>query len=398
MFYRATINANGGNVVTVDGKKKLIRSLKRARPVELPARVLIGYASNCDAARIAVHQGTNVVVWAFVDIASAQSDDRYRRRTQAHETLTPTTNLNLTAVEDLINELDLNGYDVVHLISVGGWNGPHLSPHVSAFEWYSSFKTHLGDLFHGIDWDLEGNDDLNSPLNLFTIECLEKIGDISRLVHQGRWRVRFWYYLRKGDRRLPLVVSTDGYVVSMAPPQSYLDINGSKRFSRQVNWTDEGRGWHDNFSYFGRNVYAFVLKRYGNWIDLVSIQLYESYSRADYAVLVDGQQPSDFLINFVQQLASSENFLVDFSEDVETRMQEENVTLPLSKLVFGFANGWALDTDNKALFIEPDEVSVAWDFLLREQLLPRGFMFWSIDVEGLNGIYLARELSLILDL
>lgn len=45
-------------------------------------------------------------------------------------------------------------------------------------------------MFHGIDWDLEGNDDLNSPYNYFTKDCLDKMGQISHLMKQGKtWRV-----------------------------------------------------------------------------------------------------------------------------------------------------------------------------------------------------------------
>ena len=43
---------------------------------------------------------------------------------------------------------------------------------------YDKWKDKVGDMFHGIDWDLEGHDDLDSPTNIFSIECLEKMGSI----------------------------------------------------------------------------------------------------------------------------------------------------------------------------------------------------------------------------
>jgi beta-glucosidase len=71
------------------------------------------------------------------------------------------------------------------MASVGGWNGAHINPLISSSEWYQTFKREVGDLFHGIDWDLEGHDDLSSTSNFFTLDCLDKVGEISRMAKQG---------------------------------------------------------------------------------------------------------------------------------------------------------------------------------------------------------------------
>ena len=196
----------------------------------------------------------------------------------------------------------------------------------------------------------------------------------------------------------------DGRFVSMAPPQSYLDI-GSKRFSRYVNLTDteqERHDWHGDFSYFGANVYAYILQCYGDYVDLVSIQFYESYSRAGKAVYHDGMSASDYLIRFVETLvvANEETLYVDFSNDPDVGMLgHQNVSLPLQKLIFGLGNGWTgAAGDDKALYIAPDQLEAAWTALRKRNLMPRGFMFWTINAEGTNGIYLAHELCRILQM
>jgi len=74
------------------------------------------------------------------------------------------------------------------------------------------------------------------------------------------------------DRSQLFLLSADGLFVGMAPPQSYLDIYSSN-WSRFVNLTDPEREWHSDFHYFGNNVYAYILKKYAKFLDLVSIQV-----------------------------------------------------------------------------------------------------------------------------
>jgi beta-glucosidase len=164
-----------------------------------------------------------------------------------------------------------------------------------------------------------------------------------------------------------------------------------------VNLTDHERQWHNEFSYFGANVYAYVLHKYGHWVDFVSVQFYESYSKAAQAVYHNKIAPSVYLQRYVESLsANHETFYVDFSQDPSVGMEGQNVSLPLSKLVLGLANGWGGQTsDYKAIYISPVEAGIAWKALGKQ--IPRGFMFWTIDLEGMNDIYLAHDLNKILD-
>ena len=120
----------------------------------------------------------------------------------------------------------------------------------------------------------------------------------------------------------------------MAPPQSYLNPS-NPQFSRYVNITDPTRPWHSEFHYFGSNVYSYILAKYGNHIDLVSIQLYESYSDGAMAVHHDGTSADDYLVEFVYNttIRQKSKFYVDFSMDPTLFVEEQYVDFPLSKLV-----------------------------------------------------------------
>jgi hypothetical protein len=195
-------------------------------------------------------------------------------------------------------------------------------------------------------------------------------------------------------------IETDGKFVSMAPPQSYMNIKSS-HFSRYVNLTDPTANRpapYSTFTYYGSNVYAYLVQQYGDWIDLISIQFYESYSEASYKIKHDGNAASDYLLEYIDDLVSSnESFYVNFTEDLEVGLSAQNVSLPLGKLVFGFGNGWARTSDRIA-YISSDQVNITWRRLsqISPTKRPRGFMFWTINSEGENGIFLAKELYGIL--
>jgi hypothetical protein len=234
----------------------------------------------------------------------------------------------------------------------------------------------------------------------------------------------------------------DSYWIGIAPPQSYLDMvtdndDNAKighRFSRYVNLTDPMRPWHAHFSYYGANVYAYLLVKYGDYIDFISIQFYESYSRAADAVFRNGQTPAAYLNHYLTLLSQqNDSFHVDFGNDhpdltlndddtnignskredttaIVARaagMSPTRVSVPRSKLVLGLANGWALNPDlkdtGKVFFLRPDEeLRQLWKSLEEEEaqednmhrlLLPRGFMFWTINEEGQNHVSLASSLA-----
>jgi hypothetical protein len=331
----------------------------------LPERVLVSYTTDCSPkVEHAVRNGVNVVIWAFCELVSTTVD---------HVTTTTLSNNNVTCVcrfdrdcaKEMIDKLDAEGYHhVVHLVSFGGWNGPHLP---TGQEWmaedmYYAWREHCGNIFHGVDWDLEGHDRLDSPTNVFSKPCLDCMGRFSELAKQ------------------------DGYIIGMAPPQSYLDIDTSA-FSRRVNLTDNKREWHSEFHYFGANVYAYLLAKYGTFIDFVSIQFYESYSRAGMEIYHHNKDPAEYLYMYVHKLTIDQqgSFLVDFEQDSSLDYASGNVNFPLTKLVFGFANGWApaagtdavVDiTNDKVCYFDPKQIAKAWKKIVESQLTPRGLMYW----------------------
>lgn len=213
LWYRNTIQENGRNIQrrgpeelsAVESGEKRQRSLYPIHESErqgrgLPDKVLIGYGSDCDAVRRAVADGVNVVIWSFLDVRTVDPSP------DSQGDAIISTNLNLPRIRALRVELDQVGYgDVLHFASVGGWNGAHLDPKLSATEWYQTFNESVGDLFQGIDWDLEGNDQMNSPYNFFTLDCLDKIGEISRMAKEGKkvvWERVHWEWFPPWLHRL----------------------------------------------------------------------------------------------------------------------------------------------------------------------------------------------------
>jgi hypothetical protein len=185
---------------------------------------------------------------------------------------------------------------------------------------------------------------------------------------------------------------SDGYHVSIVPAQSYLDF-GTSRFSRYVNLTHPTQAWHSEFSYYGANVYAYLLAKYGDYIDIVMIQLYESYSRTLYKVSQFDLSPSDYLIKYItEHSARGEQLFVQFEQDPSTQLPSQLVWVPLSKLVLGLANGWAAGS-GKSIFIPPVECKRAYKAWTEANTVPRGFMFWTINLEGSNGVHMAEGLN-----
>ena len=347
---------------------------------ELPQKVLIGYTSGHNYTKVKeaiVNDGVNMVIWSFIDIVATPTTPN---NTTVSSNLNGhiRTNLDLQTIASFMHQLDIDGYsNIIHLTSFGGWNGPHLDTTLSAHEWYDVWQnSNASKIFHGIDFDLEGNDNLTSTNNVFTIDCLDLMGSISTLMNDN------------------------GYIVSIAPPLSYLNFINNSNFSRYVNISIPNRSWHSDFHYFGSNVYAYLLAKYGNYIDLISIQLYESYSDAGMSIYHDGVKPSDYLYNFVHDLVvNNESYHVKFDQDTTLGMKAQNVSVPLSKLVIGLANGWAVNNNpdsssyHKALYISGTECEVAYKRLLNDQHVPRGFMFWTIEERGKNDIYLAKDIG-----
>jgi len=379
---------------------------------ELPEKILLAYTTNkCHDTDVMskvtesiINNGVNVVIWCFISFKTtvAENNDEDATAATTNKCNNPgkpklqiKTDLNVQNYRRYRKQLQLqhNQNDIIHLAAFGGWNGPHLPSGYTATELYEAFhhfnKVHDHDeyLFDGIDWDLEGHDNQASPTNEFTLECLDQMGEFSALLKQN------------------------GFIVSMAPPQSYLDIS-SQRFSRHVNLPYPNN--HPEFKYHGWNVYAYILAKWNTSIDFIFLQFYESYSHASYAVYNERKDASDFLIGYCNTLANGGpstvscdegdpmmdgSMYVDFENDPSVQLSNQRISFPLSKLVWGFANGWALNEDlaRKVLFVNEGSIRRAYRELCTTNRRPRGFGFWVIEEEGTNGIAYAKELNAILN-
>lgn len=253
----------------------------------------------------------------------------------------------------------------VHLISIGGWNAPHPDTTNSAEAVYANWIEWNNGLFDGFDWDVEGNDDISSPYNHFTPECLDLMGKMSQLA------------------------KADGYIVSMAPAESYFDPTTSQFDHFLTHNYPEWETLQPNFHYHGHNTYSYLLYAYGTTIvstdpaiisvatfDFVSIQLYESYTHAVYNVSVLNTPPEEYIQSYVTSVLNGWN--ISFPKDNYTIQSQ--VILSQSQLVIGLANGWA--DGSKSLLVWPEQVEIAYEKLKSKGTAPRGFMFWDIADEG----------------
>jgi chitinase len=261
-------------------------------------------------------------------------------------------------VKTVVDELVRLNLPTVHMISIGGWDAPHPDTTNSPAKVYSAFKAWNAQInltygfeFMGVDWDLEGNDDPKSPYNEFTVACLDLVVAFSQLLKQ------------------------DGYLCSLVPPESYFDPTTSL-FDRSLLHAYPD-GWQPSFTYHGHNAYAYLVAKSPSTFDIVSIQLYETYSHCDYNITVLKQSPSDYLIQWVPRAL---NFYVDFSSDPSVNLPSQNVTLSKTQLVIGVANAWAGGI--KAILLMPNELSKAYTALLAQGMEFRGVVFWTIANEG----------------
>ena len=227
---------------------------------------------------------------------------------------------------------------------------------------------------------LTGHDDINHKQNTMTVECINFMGLFSQL----------------GKK--------DGYIVSMAPMESYLDFTTS---TFDCILRHEYTEWIDlqpNFKYHGHNTYAPLLSdKYrqtyvdGKWVDtfdFIFLQFYESYSHALYQITKQQLSPNEYFLEFVNKITSG--WIVNFENEPRIQLSNQLIHIPKSKLVLGFANGWAYNSD-KSLFLHPDQIKEVYGVLEDAGLRPRGCGFWNIKDEGLNDVYLARGFNSFLN-
>lgn len=337
----------------------------------IPSPLVIAYASwgQCDATLLqAVRNGANVIMWFSINLSSVNGTPQISGALP-----------DAACIARMAGSMEDAPYSVLHMVSVGGWNAPWPSTRHSADAWFAAFDawnrhviahTHAWRGFDGIDWDVEGHDDSSQRANHVTEDHLLLIGEFSMLAKRA------------------------GYIVSLAPAQSYLDAE-SGSFDLSLTHTPV---WKPDFPFHGQNLYAFWLALYnttelpsGNSVptfDWVGLQLYESWSRSNDA-LARRDLPFD---HYAEHLVSKmdRGWLVDFGRLGGVRL----VRVPRYRLVFGLANGWARPYPpvRKVLLVLPHDLRVAW-----RRVEFGGFMFWTVAEEGseIDGkeMFMAKELS-----
>lgn len=346
----------------------------------LPSKLLVGYANwgECDGKiEQAVASGVNVLIWFALSLNITDG---------THPQPKVAGGPNLTCVAQVARALEAQHLPTHHFISIGGWGALHPSPKVSAADWWSALTAYdteaaragLVGGFDGIDWDLEGTNTKASPRNTFGPDLLRLVANVS------------------------IRAKAAGKLVSLAPPQSYLDVTTAS-FSSSV--VERARCWPptavgSNFSYAGRNTYAplLALAPPGTY-DFVSLQLYETYSIAS-CHLSRGTPLSTYLADLVRSM--DHGWRVAFSAEPALGLASQNVSVPHTRLVLGLANGWTAP-GRRALYLAPSTLATSWH-AAPPAARPRGFMFWDIADEGRPPrpgldppLYLAKELNRFLE-
>ena len=175
----------------------------------------------------------------------------------------------------------------------------------------------------------------------------------------------------------------DGYIVGMAPAESYMDPSTSEFDYNLLHNYPEWTELQPNFNYHGRNIYSYLYSQYRtttsgeDTFDFISFQLYEGYSHAVYNISILGTQPSLYLQSFVEMVLKGWDIATFSSSSI-------SVHVPRTHLVVGLANGWA--DGNKFLLVWPEELVAGYESLKAAGIHPRGFMFWNIADEGINAV------------
>ena len=324
---------------------------------KLPDKLKIGYASwgECDEKIFeSVQNGLNVIIWFSIDM-STNSD-----KTKPEFTRGP----DYSEVAKMIKRFKDNNYQVINLISIGGWNSIHPNVNFTADEYFKEwieFNKRLSKPeldfygFDGIDWDIEGNSKIDSSINHFTFEELDLMGKFSQILKK------------------------EGYIVSMAPAESYLDPTTDEFSLSLLHNYPEWEKEVPEFKYHGRNVYAYLLAKYSiDIFDFISVQLYEGYSHSLYKYKKEKKEFGNILFDLITSL--NEGYIVDFSKDKNSGMGKEVIKIPRDKIVIGLANGWAGD---RFLFVDEKNIVKGRNYIREKNKDVRGIMFWDIADEGI---------------
>ena len=328
---------------------------KRIIP-ELPKKMKIGYANwgECDEKIFeAVQNGLNTIIWFSVDLSSNPQTHRPEI----------TRGPNYQDVAKMIKRFRDNGYNIINLLSIGGWNTPHPDTAHSGKEYFEAWlelnrKISNEELefygFDGFDWDIEGNDDFKSTHNHFTFAELDVMGEMSKLAKEK------------------------GYIISMAPAESYLDTTTNAFSLSLLHNHPEWEKEVPKFTYHGRNAYAYLLAKYGvDTFDFISVQLYEGYSHTLYMYSREKKDFGSILAKYINAYESG--YEVDFTMEKGSGLEKVLIKIPKEKIVIGLANAWAT---KQFIFIDEDSILQGYKDLKKGGLDCRGFMYWDIADEG----------------
>lgn len=334
-------------------------------PPPLPTPLLIAYASwgECDDKVLqAIHHGANVIVWFSITLVSHLSAPHISGSFPDPACIAATANAHPS---------------VLNLISLGGWNAPLPDTSHTGADYFAAFHAWNTQLinqhnwrgFDGIDWDVEGDDAGN---NVFTEPLMRLVGEMSVAAKQA------------------------SYYVTMAPAQSYLDVE-EPRFDLSVTHTPV---WNPGFAYHGRNLYAYWLAFYDSsfvdgesvpTFDWVGLQFYEGWSRMGVA-LGEGREFREYMSDVVRSMDNG--WKVDFGE-----RGVHMVRVKRDRLVIGVANGWAetYPPVGKFVLVLPGEMRTFW-----ESDSVAGVLFWTIAEEGrkvnAERLFLVKSLANVMGL
>lgn len=312
-------------------------------------------------------QGCNVIVWFAVNIR--------RNATSGQPEILggPAPD----CVARVAQNLSDSNLSTLHLVSIGGWDQQHPYASAPAADVWEAFKYWNEKVvarpdtgfkgYDGIDWDVEGADSPADPANLMSVALLDLIGDVSKMAKK------------------------EGYVVSMAPMESYLDPSTSEFNRSLLQRYPEWNHLAPDFAYHGRNTLAYSLARHGKWwsveksvdagagtyvkkekrtFDMISIQFYETYSHANYAIVHESVNASVYFAQVVSRL--TKGWLVDFSTDDDpgvSRLGMQSVDVHSKQLVLGVANAWAGVGDPvKALYLTPFQLRCTLSIMQRARV------------------------------
>ena len=328
-----------------------VASVRIPQKRSLPSgNLILAYATSCSndgaTALAEAREGVNVIVWFATNLVKNTTTGKAGI----------TYGLNSTCVAFVAKTLRDEGLETAHLISIGGWDAPHPDTFISGSEWFEQWERwNTGEIvsrpklgwfgFDGFDWDLEGNDNKSSPWNHFTLECMHLVGEMSKAAKRA------------------------GYIVTMVPPESYLDPTQSGfDFSLLHAYND---GWQPTFAYHGRNSYAYLISKFGaETFDLIDVQLYETFSHADFSITHKGEDPAKYLTQWVSSIIKG--WHVNYSNvDIPAQF----VRVDASRLIIGFSFG---GKGGRTVFVWPEAVRNAFNAL---PVKPRGVMYWNMDLD-----------------